>query len=133
MIGSIDNEMLETLIETMPLQISVLGKDDKVLGWNKHETRVFKRPESVMGKDVRNCHPKKSLDKVEQIIDEMKQGKRETARFWIDMNLEDEKTHKILIEYYALRNKNGNYLGCLESSQDITDIQTLTGENRLLD
>jgi len=133
MIGSLDKQLIDAVLETMPLQISVLDKDDKVLAWNKHHTRVFKRPDNVIGKDVRNCHPQQSLGKVEQIITEMKQGKRETAQFYIDMNLDDEKTHKILIEYYALRDENDTYLGCLEASQDITAIQSLSGEKRLLD
>lgn len=133
MIGSLDDKHIDIILESMPIEISVLDKDDKVLAWNKHETRVFKRPESVVGKDVRNCHPKKSLSKVEQILEEMKDGTRENARFWIDMELEDGKEHKIMIEYYALRDEKGSYLGCLEASQDVTDIQSLTGEKRLLD
>lgn len=133
MIGSLDDKHIDIILESMPIEISVLDKDDKVLAWNKHETRVFKRPESVVGKDVRNCHPKKSLSKVEQILKEMKDGTRENARFWIDMELEDGKEHKIMIEYYALRDEKGSYLGCLEASQDVTDIQSLTGEKRLLD
>lgn len=133
MIGSLDDKHIDIILESMPIEISVLDKDDKVLAWNKHETRVFKRPESVVGKDVRNCHPKKSLSKVEQILEEMKDGTRENARFWIDMELDDGKEHKIMIEYYALRDEKGSYLGCLEASQDVTDIQSLTGEKRLLD
>ncbi len=133
MIGSVNEKILDIILETMPLEISILDKDDKVLAWNKHETRVFKRPESVVGRDVRNCHPKKSLSKVEQILKEMKAGTREKARFWIDMNLDNGKNHKIMIEYYALRDEKGSYVGCLEASQDVTDIQSLKGEKRLLD
>lgn len=133
MIGSVNEKILDIILETMPLEISILDKDDKVLAWNKHETRVFKRPESVVGRDVRNCHPKKSLSKVEQILKEMKAGTREKARFWIDMNLDNGKNHKIMIEYYALRDEKGLYVGCLEASQDVTDIQSLKGEKRLLD
>lgn len=74
MIGELDEKYLDAVLETMPIEISVLDKDDKVLAWNKHETRIFKRPEGVVGRNVRNCHPKKSLAKVEQILSEMKQG-----------------------------------------------------------
>ena len=133
MIGSLGEKHLQAFLETIPVEISVLDQDDKVLAWNKHETRVFKRPESVVGRDVRNCHPEKSLSKVEQILKEMKQGKREKARFWIDLKLDDGELHKIMIEYYALRDDDGSYLGCLEASQDITEIQSLKGQKRLLD
>ena len=134
MIGELSKDTLEAIFETIPIEFSVLDKNDEVLAWNKHKTRIFKRPEGVVGRNVRKCHPKKSLDKVETILSEMKDGTRDKARFWIDLELPgfDEK-QKVMIEYYALRDKNGEYIGCLEASQNISDIQKLTGEKRLLD
>jgi hypothetical protein len=132
MIGELPENVREAVLETVPIEFSVLDAQDTVLAWNKHGTRIFKRPESVLGRDVRNCHPKKSLHKVEQILAEMKEGSREKARFWIDLNI-DGAPHTVLIEYYALRDENGGYLGCLEASQDITEIKQLSGEKRLLD
>ena len=134
MIGKINEDMLDAVLETIPIEFSLLDKNDQVLAWNKHETRIFKRPAGVIGRNVRNCHPQKSLDKVEKILNEMKEGKRDKATFWIDLPLgEHGEKHKILIQYFAVRDKNGKYLGCLEASQDITDIQKITGEKRLLD
>jgi len=134
MIGKMDENMLGTVLETLPVEFSVLDKDDTVLAWNKHDTRIFKRPEGVIGRNVRKCHPEKSLAKVETILHEMKEGKRESASFWIDLKIgKNNGIRKILIQYFALRNKKGEYLGCLEASQDITDIQQITGEKRLLD
>jgi PAS domain S-box-containing protein len=134
MIGKLPNEILEALLETIPLEFSVIDRAEKVLAWNKHETRIFKRPEAVVGRDVRNCHPKKSLAKVEQILQEMKEGKRNKARFYIDLPLgPHQEKQKVLIEYYALRDKTGEYLGCLEASQNIAELQKLSGEKRLLD
>jgi DUF438 domain-containing protein len=134
MIGKLPNEILEALLETIPLEFSVIDRAEKVLAWNKHETRIFKRPEAVVGRDVRNCHPKKSLAKVEQILQEMKEGKRNKARFYIDLPLgPHQEKQKVLIEYYALRDKTGEYLGCLEASQNVAELQKLSGEKRLLD
>lgn len=134
MIGKPSVEMYEKIIETIPLDISVLDKDDKVLAWNKHESRIFKRAENALGNDVRNCHPKKSLSKVEQILDEMKNGKRESATFYIDLPIgENKEKNKVLIQYFAIRGKNGEYKGCLEASQNITPIQNIKGQKRLLD
>lgn len=133
MIGKLPDNVMQALLETVPFEFSVIDEDDKVLAWNKHETRIFKRPAGVVGRDVRDCHPKKSLDKVEKILQEMKKGEREKARFWIDLPLGGEGKQKILIEYYALRDESGNYIGCLEATQNIADIQTLEGEKRLLD
>jgi len=134
MIGKLPEDILQAVLEIIPLEFSVIDKNEKVLAWNKHATRIFKRPEAVVGRDVRNCHPKKSLAKVEQILQEMKGGTREKARFYIDLPLgPNQEKQKVLIEYYALRDAQGKYLGCLEASQNITEIQKLSGEKRLLD
>ena len=134
MIGKISEKILEAVLETLPVEFSVLDKNDNVLAWNKHEARIFKRPTGVVGRNVRKCHPQKSLAKVEQILKEMKAGKRENAVFWIDLSLgKNNKKHKIMIQYFALRDKDGKYLGCLEASQDVSDIQKINGEKRLLD
>ncbi|MCK4414214.1 MAG: PAS domain-containing protein [Candidatus Eisenbacteria sp.] len=134
MIGQLDPAILDALLETLPLEFSVVDRNDEVLAWNKHETRIFKRPRGVLGRNVRNCHPKRSIELVARIIEEMKAGTRNKARFWIDMPLGPSKEpQKILIEYYALRDAKGAYLGCLEASQNIAEIQGLTGQKRLLD
>ncbi|MDO9537577.1 MAG: PAS domain-containing protein [Thermoplasmata archaeon] len=134
MIGKLPLEVLEAVLETLPIEFSVIDANDKVLAWNKHETRIFKRPEGVVGKDVHNCHPQKSVDKVEAILSEMKQGKMDSARFWIDLPIgPDKQLQKILIEYYALRDKEGKYLGCLEASQNVSPHQAMSGQKRLLD
>jgi len=134
MIGKANKEEMEEILETIPIEFSVLDKNDKVLLWNKHETRIFKRPEAALGRDVRKCHPSKSLSKVEQIISEMKQGKRDKAEFYIDLPIGNNKEkNKVLIQYFALRNKNGEYIGCLEASQNITPIQNIKGQKRLID
>ena len=134
MVGQLDHKILGALLETLPVEFSVVDADDNVLAWNKHDTRVFKRPVGVVGRNVRDCHPKKSLAQVEKILEEMKSGKRDKARFWIDLRFESKEVpQKILIEYYALRDSDGGYLGCLEVSQNVTEIQSLKGEKRLLD
>jgi DUF438 domain-containing protein len=134
MIGELDKNVLEALLETIPVEFSVVDKNDKVLAWNKHETRIFKRPKGAVGCDVRDCHSKGSLNKVEAILAEMKAGKRDKARLWIDLPISGKDTpQKILIEYYVLRDSAGKYLGCLEASQNITDIQKIAGQKRLLD
>jgi PAS domain S-box-containing protein len=132
MVGDLPQMLLQSLLETLPVEFSVLNADDKVAAWNKHATRIFMRPEGALGRDVSDCHPKRSLHKVETILGEMKEGKRDKARFWIDLATDAGK-RKVLIEYHALRGEDGDYLGCLECTQDITDLQGLSGEKRLLD
>jgi len=134
MIGKMNEKLLESFLETIPVEFSIVDENDEVVCWNRHETRIFKRPPGVVGRNVRNCHPPKSIAMVEQILEEMKAGKRDRAQFWIDLKLdEDAGPQKILIEYYALRDPEGTYLGCLESSRNITGILGITGQKRLLD
>ena len=82
---------------------------------------------------MRNCHPKASHDKVERILSEMMEGQRDRARFWIDLKGKEGGARKVLIEYHALRDAKGVYQGCLEVTQEISVIQGLAGEKRLLD
>ncbi len=131
-IGKLDDSVLAALLETLPVEFSITDANDKVLAWNRHETRLFRRVPIVLGRDVRACHPKQSLEKVEKILSEMKAGTRERAEFWIDLPVEG-KTEKVLIQYFALRDGSGKFIGCLECSQKISHIQSLTGQKRLLD
>lgn len=133
-IDRMDADVLQAIIETLPMEITVIDANDEVIGWNKHEKRLFHRPMSSMGLNFRQCHPAESLHMVERIVNEMKQGQRDAARFWIDMSVPtDTKKHKILIEFYALRNPTGQYLGCMECARDVQYIRELEGQKRLLD
>jgi PAS domain S-box-containing protein len=128
MIENLSQEQLAGILEAIPIEISFVDENDLVKFWNKHETRIFKRPASVIGKSVQNCHPKHSLDKVNQILSDFKAGKRDSAEFWIDL-----RGRKVYIRYFAVRNKAGRYLGTVEVTQDITEIKKIEGEKRLLE
>jgi len=134
MIGSLPAPILDAVLETLPIEFSIIDANDHVLAWNKHDTRIFKRPEAVIGRLVQQCHPQKSVEKVEQILKEMKEGTRDKAQFWIDLPIgPNNKLQKVFISYHALRDANGTYLGCLEASQNISSFQSLVGQKRLLD
>jgi PAS domain S-box-containing protein len=128
MIENLSQEQLAGILETIPIEISFVDENDSVKFWNKHEARIFKRPVAVIGKTVQNCHPKHSVDKVNQILSDFKAGKRDSAEFWIDL-----KGRRIYIRYFAVRNKAGKYLGTLEATQDITEMKKIEGERRLLE
>ena len=127
MTGEIRKEVLGAVLDALPMEMSFVDENDTVRYFNKNGDRIFPRPPAVIGRKVQDCHPQKSLHKVNQILDDFKNNKRSSAEFWIDL-----KGRKIYIRYFAVRDKNGKYLGCLEVSQDITDIQKIKGEKRLL-
>jgi DUF438 domain-containing protein len=130
-----DAKMVAAMIETLPVEITVIDANDEVVGWNQHDRRIFKRPMTSMGLNFRQCHPEASLPKVVRIVEEMRSGARHKARFWIDLPMAGDggRPHKILIEFYALRDPAGKYLGCMECTQDVEEIRGLTGQKRLLD
>ncbi|MCX8125265.1 MAG: DUF438 domain-containing protein [Spirochaetes bacterium] len=125
--GKLSIEQLEAMLDTMPVDFTFIDKNDVVCYFNNAPDRIFVRSKAVIGRTVQNCHPDKSIHVVNRLLDEMKQGKRQKAEFWITLN-----NRLIYITYYAVR-KNGEYIGCLEVTQDITDIQKITGQKRLLD
>lgn len=126
--GNLSLEELIYLFNTLPVDITFVDKDDTVKYFSEGENRIFVRTRVVIGRRVQNCHPPQSVDKVEKILSDFKQGKRDVAEFWINY-----KGRLIHIRYFAVRNQNKEYLGTLEVTQDITDILKLEGERRLLD
>jgi PAS domain S-box-containing protein len=128
MIENLSQEQLAGILEAIPVEISFVDENNLVKFWNKHETRIFKRPASVIGKSVQNCHPKQSVDKVNQILSDFKSGRRDSAEFWINL-----REKQVYIRYFAVRDKTRKYLGTLEATQDITEIKKIEGEKRLLE
>jgi hypothetical protein len=127
-----DEKLTKAALETFPAEITVIDANDEVVAWNKNDKRLFHRPQTSMGLNFRKCHPASSLAKVEQIVAEMKTGTRQSARFWIQAKVNNER-HLVVIEFFALRGEGGEYLGCMEVTQDIEALRHLEGERRLLD
>ncbi len=118
--GSLTKEELEALLDSLPVDITFVDKNDSVKYFNKAEKRVFVRTKSVIGRKVQLCHPQKSIHIVNQIVENFKSGKKDVAEFWIQMN-----NRLIHIRYFAVRDKNGKYLGTMEVTQDLTDIKKI--------
>ncbi|HEY8543297.1 MAG TPA: DUF438 domain-containing protein [Pseudothermotoga sp.] len=126
--GALALNELESILNTLPIDITFVDKENKVKYFSKSKDRIFLRTKSVIKRDVQNCHPPQSVDKVMQIIEWFKKGERDSVDFWINF-----KGRLIYIRYFAVRDKKGNYLGTLEVTQDITQIKELKGEKRLAD
>jgi PAS domain S-box-containing protein len=127
MTGEIDSATFERIMEALPVEISFVDADDVVRYFNKNGDRIFPRPKGVIGRKVQNCHPNKSIDKVEDILEGFKKGTLDVAEFWIQLG-----EQKVYIRYFPVRDAEGKYIGCLEVSQDISKIKEIEGEKRLL-
>jgi DUF438 domain-containing protein len=125
--GKFSSEELLAILNTLPIDITYVDRNDKVKYFSQGKERIFDRNRAILGRDVRMCHPPSSVHIVDQIISDFKSGKADSAPFWIQM-----KGKFIHIEYFALRNEKGEYLGTLEMSQDLTEKRTLQGDQRIL-
>jgi len=126
--GYMTVEQVNLLLRTMPLDLTFVDENDKVIFYNRGEERVFPRSAGIIGREVKFCHPPKSVGTVLKIIESFKNGTQNEASFWINF-----KERLIYIRYFAVRDANKNYKGVIELSQDITDIKKIEGEQRLLD
>jgi len=126
--GDLKLNELMSLLNTLPVDITFVDKDDTVRYFSDSKDRIFARTKAVIGRRVQNCHPPQSLDVVEKILTSFKDGKKDTYDFWID-----RRGKLVYIRYLAIRDRQGKYLGTLEVTQDITGIKKLEGEKRLLD
>lgn len=93
----------------MPVDITYVDEHDKVRYFSTPKKRIFPRSPAVIGRDVKNCHPPESVHIVEKIVESFKSGEKEKAEFWIQF-----KGQFILIQYFALKDKTGNYKGVIE-------------------
>ena len=125
--GSFSPTELTAILNTIPFDLTFVDKDDTVRYFTQGRERIFQRNRAILGRKVQMCHPPKSVHIVEKILEDFKSGSQDQAAFWI--NLGERFVH---IEYYALRDGQGGYLGTLEVSQDLTEKRALTGERRLL-
>jgi DUF438 domain-containing protein len=125
--GSFTVKELTAVLNTIPFDLTFVDKDDTVRYFTQGRERIFARNRAILGRKVQLCHPPSSVNIVEQILSDFKAGKHERAAFWIDMH-----DKFISIEYFALHDPDGEYLGVLEVSQDLTEKRKLEGERRLL-
>ena len=122
-------EVIEKILDSLPVDISFVDAEDTVKYFNSpKEGRIFPRTKLDLGRKVQKCHPPKSVHIVNKILTDFRSGKRKDAPFWINLG-----PRKIYINYFPVFDDNNNYLGTLEVTQDITKIQKLEGEKRLLD
>ena len=126
--GDLSIMQIDMMLRTLPVDLTFVDENDIVRYYSETPDRIFKRSPAIIGRKVQNCHPPASVDKVIQILEDFRAGKRDVAEFWIQLG---EKF--IHIRYFAMRDSRGQYRGTLEVSQDVTAIRKLEGEKRLLD
>ena len=125
--GGFSVKELLAIMNTLPVDVTFVGPDDRVKYFSQSRDRIFPRTRAILNRDVRHCHPPASAHIVDKILEDFKSGKQDQAPFWINVG-----GRLIHIAYFALRNDDGEYLGTLEVSQDLTGYRELEGEQRIL-
>ena len=125
--GSFSVEELLAILNSLPVDMTFVDRNDKVKYFSQAKERIFQRNRAILNRDVRLCHPPASAHIVDKIIDDFRSGRKSRAPFWINMG-----GKMIHIEYFALRNEKGEYLGTLEVSHNVQPYRDLEGEQRIL-
>ena len=126
--GYLTPAQVNSIFRILPVDITYVNENDQVVFYNRGDDRVFPRSAGIIGREVKFCHPPKSVDQVLRILEEFKAGKQDVAEFWIQF-----KGKFIHIQYFAVRDEDKTYRGVIEMSQDVTHIRGLEGQQRLLD
>ena len=119
---------LEGMLNTLPVDITFVDKNNTVKYFSQGTERIFPRTKAIIGRDVGNCHPPASVHIVEDIVEDLRSGKKDHEDFWIQKG-----EVFIHIRYFAVRNAAGEYLGTVEFTQNIKPLRELTGEKRLVE
>ncbi|HAF71228.1 MAG: Sensory box protein [Acetothermia bacterium 64_32] len=126
--GSFTVKELAAVLDALPVDITFVDAEDRVRYFNQSKDRIFVRSKSVIGRTVQNCHPQKSVHVVNRILEDFRAGRRDVAEFWINL-----KGRLVYIRYFPVWSPEGEYLGVIEVTQDVTGVRELKGERRLLD
>ncbi len=126
--GLLSIDQVNLMLKNLPIDVSFVDENDEVRYYSDVPDRIFPRSPGVIGRSVQNCHPQNSVHMVQRILDAFRSGEKDTAEFWVEV-----KGSFIHIRYFAMRDPDGTYRGCLEVSQDVSGIRDLEGERRLLD
>jgi DUF438 domain-containing protein len=127
--ASLEKHILAAMLNTLPIELSFVDAGDRVRYFShEYQPKIFPRTRGAIGRLVQQCHPPKSVHSVDAILKAFKSGERDVAEFWLDMG-----PRKVHVRYFAVRSPEGEYLGTLETVQDIAPLQRITGQRRLVD
>jgi len=127
-VGSLTGKQINMMLKVLPLDISYVDENDRVLYYSQGKERMFPRSPGIIGRTVQNCHPPKSAHIVQKIVDSFRNKEKDDAEFYFTMN-----GRFLHIRYFPIYDENGDYKGVIEAGQDLTDIRALEGEQKLLD
>lgn len=132
-VGSMTLEQITLIFTHLPVDVTFVDEGNDVRFYSGGKHRIFERTPDIIGRNVMSCHHPDSVHIVYKILEDFRAGTRDIAEFWIQTKPKDQDNRVIHIRYFAVRDAQGKFHGTLEVTQDVTEIQKLQGERRLLD
>jgi uncharacterized protein len=132
-VGTLTPEQIALIFTHLPVDITFVDEGNDVRFYSGGKNRIFERTPDIIGRNVLNCHHPDSVQLVMRILEEFRNGSRDSAEFWIQTGSQDASGRFIHIQYFAVRDAEGKFRGTIEITQDVTGIRGLQGERRLLD
>jgi DUF438 domain-containing protein len=132
-VGAMTLEQITLIFTHLPVDVTFVDECNDVRFYSGGKSRIFERTPDIIGRNVLNCHHPDSVLIVYKILEDFRAGTRDTAEFWIQTKPQEPDNQFIHIRYFAVRDPQGKFYGTLEVTQDVTEIQKLQGERRLLD
>lgn len=132
-VGAMTPEQIAMIFTHLPVDVTFVDEANDVRFYSGGNNRVFERTPDIIGRNVMNCHHPDSVQIVFQILEDFRNGTRDTAEFWIQTKPGEQESQFIHIRYFAVRDGQGKFLGTMEVTQNVTEIRKLQGERRLLD
>lgn len=116
--GHLSLDQLNAIFRTIPQEMDVLDENDRVVWSSMNKHRLFKRTEKDIGKTVFEVHPSHSQKHVKEVLNQMHTGSRSTISIMITKD-----NQPVNISFYSLHNEAGKYIGCIEVTQPVSNLQ----------
>lgn len=125
--GSLSLKELDLILDILPLELTFVDKDHIVKYYdNGEDEKLLARTPSAIGREMLNCHPPKVHDTVKQLVSDLESGKKDSQAAWYKR----KDGVFVYIDYIAVRNDEGEFMGIVETVQDITELNKISGTNR---
>jgi DUF438 domain-containing protein len=120
MIDRLSKDQLDAILNALPIELIFVDESDRLQYCNKTERQERMRQGKTLGRDIRSCHKPESLPRTEQMLEDLRTGRKDEDEFWID-----GLGVKLLNRFLAVRDESGKYLGCIEYLLDFTALEAL--------
>lgn len=118
--GRLSLKEVQQIFSTIPFEIDLIDSTNHFAWFSDKPNREHVRNTASLGETVQECHPPMAVPAVMSIITSFREGKKDVVTRPLWMN-----GHRSLIQYYALRDINGHYLGTIEFTGSVEYILNL--------